>query len=282
MTDWKNAEYTLYSSPFSLYSMMARHTIQLGPTTHGATPPKSITLHFINHKAHENLGEDYLINVNPRGQVPAMKGNLLKETLTESRAISLHLAEKHYPAMMGDKYENIVRDLFERLHAVYGLSISNPKPTAEMTQRNPSPVEKMLQRTDISPQYRAALEAKLAFHDQHNAIAFQPDVVAKHRADLKTIFEQVVEHRKRSGSYEDHDQWTFGSDIGPTILDSHLLPFTLRCLEVGSDDLVPLELQHWAKAKEKSPSWQKVMHGKPTTYHPSMGPVAEMSEMMTL
>lgn len=141
---------------------MARHTTQLGPTTHGATPPKSITLHFIDHKAHENLGEDYLINVNPRGQVPAMQGNLLKETLTESRAISLHLAEKHYPAMLGDKCENTVRDLFERLHAVYGLSISNPKPTAEMTRRNPSPVEKMLQRTDISPQYRAALEAKLA------------------------------------------------------------------------------------------------------------------------
>ncbi|KAJ9421280.1 hypothetical protein FOXG_02660 [Fusarium oxysporum f. sp. lycopersici 4287] len=282
MTDWKNAEYTLYSSPFSLYSMMARHTIQLGPTTHDATPPKSITLHFINHKAHENLSEDYLINVNPRGQVPAMKGNLLNETLTESRAISLHLAEKHYPAMLGGKYENVVRDLFKRLHAVYGLSISNPNPTAEMTQRNPSPVEKILQRTDISPQYRAALEVKLAFHNQHNAIAFQPGVVAKHRADLKAIFEEVVEHRRQSGSYEDYDEWTFGSDIGPTILDSHLLPFALRCMEVGNDDLVPLELQRWAKVKEKSPSWQKVMHGKPTTYHPSMGPVAEMSEMMTL
>ncbi|KAF6520540.1 hypothetical protein HZS61_014798 [Fusarium oxysporum f. sp. conglutinans] len=151
-----------------------------------------------------------------------------------------------------------------------------------MTQRNPSPVEKILQRTDISPQYRAALEVKLAFHNQHNAIAFQPGVVAKHRADLKAIFEEVVEHRRQSGSYEDYDEWTFGSDIGPTILDSHLLPFTLRCMEVGNDDLVPLELQRWAKVKEKSPSWQKVMHGKPTTYHPSMGPVAEMSEMMTL
>ncbi|KAF9771561.1 hypothetical protein IL306_010790 [Fusarium sp. DS 682] len=282
MTDWKNAEYTLYSSPFSLYSMMARHTIQLGPMTHGATPPKSITLRFINHKAHENLSEDYLINVNPRGQVPAMKGDFLSETLTESRAISLHMAEKHYPAMLGGKYENVVRDLFERLHSVYGLSISNKNPTPEMTQRNPSPVEKILERTDISPEYRAALEAKLAFHNQHNAVAFQPAVVAKHRADLTDIFGQVVEHRRQTGSYEKYDEWTFGSEIGPTILDSHLLPFTLRCLEVGNDDLVPLELQRWAEVKAKSPSWQKVMHGRPTTYHPSMGPVAEMSDMMSL
>ncbi|KAF4449350.1 hypothetical protein F53441_7328 [Fusarium austroafricanum] len=282
MTNWKDAEYTLYSSPFSLYSMMARHTILLGPKTHGAMPPKSITLHFIDHKNNQNLNEDYLININPRGQVPAMTGTFLEKPLTESRAISLHMAEKHYPAMMPTKYETAVKDLFERLHAVYGLSIFNKNPTPDMTKRNPSPVEKILERTDISPQYRKALEAKLAFHDKHNGVAFQPDIVAKMHADLKAIFKEVVDHRKESGSFGNYDEWTFGSEIGPTILDSHLLPFVLRCIEAGNAELVPEELQRWAAAKAKGPSWQRVMHGRPTTYHPSMGPVADMADMMSL
>jgi Glutathione S-transferase, N-terminal domain len=155
-----DAEYTLYSSPFSLYSMMARHTIQLGPTTHGAKPPKNITLTLINHRKNLNLKEDYL-KINPKGQVPSMTGNVLEQPLTSSHAISLYLAENHYPAMLPAEHEAVIRDLLERLHAVPGPSFSNKNPTPEMTKHNPSPVEEILKRTDISPEYRAALEAKL-------------------------------------------------------------------------------------------------------------------------
>ncbi|RGP79781.1 hypothetical protein FLONG3_2094 [Fusarium longipes] len=282
MTDWKDAEYTLYSSPFSLYSMMARHTVQLGPTSQNAMPPKSITLFFINHKANENLNEEYLIKINPKGQVPAMTGNFLDQPLTDSRSISLHLAEKHYPSMLPETHSGVIIDLFERLHSICGPSISNKNPTPEMTKYNPSPVEGILARPDISPEYRSALERKLAFHNEQNGIAFQPDVVAKNCADLKAIFENVVKLRQENGTIGKGDEWTFGSEIGPTILDSHLVPFILRCIEAGNAELVPTELQTWAKTKEKSTSWQRVMHGRPTTYHPSMGPVAEMKEMMSL
>lgn len=158
-----NAEYTLYSSPFSLYSMMARHTVQLGPTTPHARPPRKITLSFVNHSINENLNEDYL-RVNPKGQVPAMTGTVLEQPLTDSCAISLHLAEKHYPAMLPVEHAAVIRDLLQRIHDIYGLSFSNKNPTAEMTQHNPSPVEGILQRTDLSPEYRVALEAKLGLY----------------------------------------------------------------------------------------------------------------------
>ena len=161
MADLSDARYKLYSSPFSLYSMMARHTIHLGPTTANAKPPKEITLGFIHHKGGENLKEEYLRFVNPKGQVPSMTGNVLKETLTDSISITLYLAENHYPAMLPAEHAAEIRDLLTRLHAVYGLSISNKNPTPEMTVRNPSPVEKILQRTDLSPEYRKALEFKL-------------------------------------------------------------------------------------------------------------------------
>jgi hypothetical protein len=66
------------------------------------------------------------------------------------------------------------------------------------------------------------------------------------------------------------------------VLDSHFLPVVLRCIEVGSAELVPEELQRWSETMSKSPSWLKVMHGKPTRYDPSMGPLEDMLEMMSL
>lgn len=164
MADLSNAEYTLHSSPFSLYSMMARHTIQLGSTTRGAKPPKKITLEFINHHELENLQEDYLIHVNPKGQVPAMTGDVLEQPLTDSLSITLYLSEKHYPAMLPPKYVAVISDCLLRIHNIPGLSFSIKNPTAEMKQRNPSPVENILKRTDISPEYRKALEAKLKLY----------------------------------------------------------------------------------------------------------------------
>jgi hypothetical protein len=124
--------------------------------------------------------------------------------------------------------------------------------------------------------------SELTSHNEHNAIAFHPDVVAKARSELQTIFAEVVEHRKQSGAFGKHNEWTFGPKVGPTVLDSHFLPVVLRCIEVGSAELVPEELQRWSETMSKSPSWLKVMHGKPTMYDPSMGPVEDMQEMMSL
>ncbi|BDD60303.1 hypothetical protein MPDQ_004913 [Monascus purpureus] len=276
------AEYTLYSSPFSFYSMMARHTIQLGPITRDARPPQKITLSFVNHRKNENLKEHYLLTVNPNGQIPAMTGNVLEQPLTDSLSISLYLAEKHYPAMLPAEHATIIRDLLERIHAIHGPSYSNKNPTAEMKQHNPSPVEDILRKNGLSPEYRTALEAKLRFHNKNYGVAFRPAVVAKAHTDLKTIFEEIIEHRRQSGASDTAAEWTFGTQVGPTVLDSHLLPLVLRCIDAGNAELVPPELQRWAGVKVKSPAWQKVMHGRPTVWNPSMGPIEDMQEMMTL
>ncbi|KAK8075845.1 hypothetical protein PG997_010508 [Apiospora hydei] len=277
--DLGNAEYTLYSAPFSLYSMMARHTALLGPTTANARSPKQVTLRFVHHKKDENLAEDYLVHINPKGQVPAMTGGPLQQPLTDSISITLYLAETHYPAMLPAAHAGVIRDLLGRFHAIPGLSFTNKNPTKEMTQRNPSPVEEILKRTDLSPEYRKALEGKLKFHNENNALAFQPAVVAKAHADLRTIFAEIVAHRERSGP---SPEWTFGNDVGPTALDSHLLPLVLRCVDAGNGKLVPPELRRWAAALAGGPVWQRVMHGKPTLWDASMGPVEEMGEMMVL
>ncbi|KAK7913819.1 hypothetical protein PG985_011522 [Apiospora marii] len=277
--DPTDAEYTLYSAPFSLYSMMARHTVLLGPKTLNAKPPKKIDLHFINHKKNENLGENYLLNINPKGQIPAMTGGALEKPLTDSMSITLHLAETHYPAMLPADHEVMIREILGEMHAIPGLSFSRVIETPEM---NPSPAEKMLERQDISPAYRQALLQKLMFHYEGNALAFQPGPVAKARRDLKILFGKITVQRLASGAYGKYGppEWTFGWRVGPTALDAHLLPLVLRCVEVGHDDLPTQDLKTWANAMARSPAWQKTMHGGPTVWDPSMGPVEEMQKFM--
>lgn len=284
MSELDHAEYTLYSSPFSLYSMMVRHTIYLGTATSGAKPPQKITLHHIGRRQpgipDGNLDEDYLVNVNPKGQVPALAGNVLEKPLSESLNISLYFVENHYPALVPASHATIIRDLLSRIHAIYGLSFSQKNPTAEMMQYNPSPAEEILKRGDLSPQYRKALEVKLAFHDKNNAIAFHPNVVAEARANLQTIFAEIVEHRKQAGASD--GDWTFGSQVGPTLLDAHLLPVVLRCVDANNAELVPEELQRWGAIQSTGDMWLKVMHGRPTHWNPSLGPVTEMKDLMSL
>ena len=106
--------------------------------------------------------------------------------------------------------------------------------------------------------------------------------MAKARTNLQDIFEEITEHRRQSGASDNEAEWTFGTQVGPTVLDSHLLPLVLRCIDAGNAELVPQELRRWAGVKAKSPAWQKVMHGRPTKWDPSMGPIADMQEMMSL
>ena len=70
----------------------------------------------------------------------------------------------------------------------------------------------------------------------------------KARTDLKAIFEEIMEHRKQSGAAGNEEDWTFGAQVGPTALDSHLLPFVLRLIECDNAELIPQELQRWAGA----------------------------------
>lgn len=62
--------YVLHNQPFSLFSMMVRFTYALGrssadPTTAGVHLENKL----VDHHRDENLAEDYLLNINPKGQV---------------------------------------------------------------------------------------------------------------------------------------------------------------------------------------------------------------------
>lgn len=62
--------YTLHNQPFSLFSIMVRFTYVLGRSSADpATAGVHIENKLVDHHRDENLGEDYLLKVNPKGQV---------------------------------------------------------------------------------------------------------------------------------------------------------------------------------------------------------------------
>jgi hypothetical protein len=62
--------YTLHNQPFSLFSMMVRFTYVLGRSSADSTTAGvHVEYKLVDHHRHENLAEDYLCNVNPKGQV---------------------------------------------------------------------------------------------------------------------------------------------------------------------------------------------------------------------
>lgn len=62
--------YTLHNQPFSLFSMMVRFTYALGRSS---ADPNTAGVHLenklVDHHRDENLAEEYLLKINPKGQV---------------------------------------------------------------------------------------------------------------------------------------------------------------------------------------------------------------------
>jgi len=65
----RDAGYLLHVFPFSLYSIMARFTHALGKVTSTNSCSIQIEVKLVNLHLDENIAEEYLRWVNPKGQV---------------------------------------------------------------------------------------------------------------------------------------------------------------------------------------------------------------------
>lgn len=62
--------FTLHVFPFSLYSIMVRLTVALGQSAHPSGVSELPIQHrLVNLHRDENISQEYLLTVNPKGQV---------------------------------------------------------------------------------------------------------------------------------------------------------------------------------------------------------------------
>lgn len=161
-TNDESEHYTLYIFPFSLYSIMARFTIALGRAYQGestARSPPKISLKLLNLHRDENLEEDFLLHINPKGQVPVLISEG-RETLTDSLDISYFFCREYFPKMLPKPHEQKIRELLSKLHAIQGMSVSvnQDKITEQRAVEMKDPkLEELLAIGDHSDRYRKAL-----------------------------------------------------------------------------------------------------------------------------
>lgn len=91
-------------------------------------------------------------------QVPAMTSQSLPSPLTDSVDITYYLCE-HYPSLSPQAHRDTIKRLISELHDIQYLSLSFT-PQQNRAKGITDAVEKLLERTDISDEYRKALKFK--------------------------------------------------------------------------------------------------------------------------
>ncbi|KAE8155071.1 hypothetical protein BDV25DRAFT_135404 [Aspergillus avenaceus] len=249
----------LYFFPFSIYSIMVRFTIALALRDKFASRELvRLTYQLVNLHRNENLEEGYLVNVNPKGQVPALTAKSLPAPLTDSLSISYWVCERQ-PSLIPETHRASIHRLLSQLHCIQG----NPQ--------NPA-VYDLLARRDITPEHRRALEYKRDCQNKQIESLFD-DGGQQRTNKARDLFSDVLlEYDK----FNRGGVWIFGDDIGPTVLDAHIVAFIARLIDVQLMEFVPSELLKYAKVVMGLPEWEQVMHGRPTEWDPSLGPVDEL------
>ncbi|KAK8022572.1 hypothetical protein PG993_013339 [Apiospora rasikravindrae] len=278
MEETSNVNCTLYCYPFSLYSIMVRYLIHLAKTysePHDATSPElRIREQILDLDHDENIAEWYLLNVNRKGQVPAMTIEGAASPITDSLDISFWLCNL-FPQLLPSQHEATIRRLLHDLHAIEGISITIRRREGPEEDLIDPCVDNVLARDDIGPEYRQALEAKKVFDDSHVPKASHHANVDRAEQQTATLLAEVAR------LYEQHGQntWLLGADVGPTLLDAQIVPFISRIEDAGRARLVPEVLLQYAAARRASPEWNIVMGGKGTVGRKEYGPVRDMYDM---
>lgn len=167
----------MYIFPFSLYSIMARFTATLGASISKSGQPIAVDYKLVNLHRGENIKEWYLFGLNRKGQarseptcldfsilisslqVPSMTVEGQSLPITDSLEISYWFC-KYYPGLLPDELSQKIRTYLDALHAIEALSLSAPRPAQPQEDHIDPAIDEILERVNISEEYRRALEQK--------------------------------------------------------------------------------------------------------------------------
>jgi glutathione S-transferase len=149
-------EYTIHYNPFSICSIMARMTMAFRPDD----PDNVFHEQLVDIYKYEQLSESFLTTANPKGQVPALTSPSLTEPITDSLDITYFLCDL-YPTLAPKEHREAIYRLLKENHRIQYLSLSFT-PAENRAGFISTAIENLLAHTDISEEYRKALEFKAA------------------------------------------------------------------------------------------------------------------------
>ncbi|KAL2826667.1 hypothetical protein BDW59DRAFT_62939 [Aspergillus cavernicola] len=254
------ADPCLYVYPFSIQSIVVHFTIVLA--LRGKSRPSRDLAHLgfrlVNVERNENLQEWYLRDVNPLGKVPTLTSKSLASPLTDCLSVVYWICEQ-CPRLLPEAHREEICRLLSELHENF----------EEYSSPNPA-VEDFLTNHDITPTHRQALQYKRECQRKQREIAAYNLSGGRSMTGQTTVFlDGVVELRDK---YSSGGTWIFGGDIGPTVLDAHVVAFAARLMDISLEELVPTPLRTYAATIMSLPEWKQVTGGRPTVWDPMLGP----------
>lgn len=124
------------------------------------------------------------------------------------------------------------------------------------------------------PAWPVAELTKTKSHDFVFNGSLDPDNVAEAEEQAHDFMQDLVEvlndpaHRGKK-----KQPWIFGGR--PTILDAHVTVLAARLMDVDRTDLLPDEVQAYARGVMATPEWKKATAGRRTVWDESLGEVAD-------
>ncbi|KAJ0110010.1 hypothetical protein J7T55_0148127 [Diaporthe amygdali] len=252
----KTATHILYYNAFSLNSTMARYAFAL----RGALKPgqSEITIQEepldIGLKR-EQLTEHYLVDINPKGEVPVLAPVSGGPTLPDSVEITFKFGEV-YEDIIPETQAGQIRELLDRLHKLGIFSLTmGPRPGVGAGQT--AVLEEKL-KGDISDKYRAALKEKLEQWTTVKVPSLTKEGQEKSAADMKAYLGDIDSLLSKSET-----AWLL-STTRASALDAHVVPLVARMLDIKQDGLVPESVAKYAASAMQGQEWNAVMQGRTT------------------
>ena len=155
---------------------MVRYTLALRGTPESPETAIMVEEKYVDIYVYEQLSEKFLLQVNPKGQVSPLSYHPIKIDIyyyiagacghfiytAEPSHISLEITYflcKRYPQLSPSPYRKIIARLLKDLHAIQYLSLSFSS-AEKRAEGITIAIDKLLGRSDLSDEYRAALVFK--------------------------------------------------------------------------------------------------------------------------
>ncbi|KIX03226.1 uncharacterized protein Z518_06778 [Rhinocladiella mackenziei CBS 650.93] len=255
---------TLYHYDYSICSLMVRYTYALRGEPKDEASDIILTERHVDLFRSEQLTEDFLRNINPKGQVPVLVGDGLDNPLADSLEITHYLATL-YPNLIPGSQKAEITKLLGDLHALNFFSLSYAGRHV-VTQGFEAAIRSRMDG-NISPQYQTALEYKLKVTQSEKTAGLATNVVEsmveRAKALMHTFTNLLQPATEDQANGATAAPWLFGLSR-PTALDAHLVTFIGRMLDVNRKDLIPNRLMKYAEDAWAGSEWQRVMQGRPT------------------
>ncbi|KAI2473607.1 hypothetical protein F4781DRAFT_419384 [Annulohypoxylon bovei var. microspora] len=249
--------FTLYTYTYSICALMVQMTYEMRGTLREGRPDMKLEFKLtdISPRGREQLSEFYLLKVNPKGTVPVLVNEkVLDKPMAESVDISYYIAD-WYPTLLPPQHKQVIEELMHELHEIsyklltFGTQTKYPNSAFDWMRGQ-------IERTDISDEYRKALEYKAGlireWADNHSDTD-----LAENEARTRSFCAKIVALIEKRPEEKDKFTYIFGPE--PTVLDAHVMVFLGRVYEKGRLYLLPPTLVQWHEALRKTDMWKRAV-----------------------